>query len=154
MADHTIVIRRSDSAALAGVTAQLCGVDCEARFLAGARVDALEAQATHNLRHGFALVGVTEQFGSFVHAVHRLSPDLRGFAERHAHGRRLAEEAPKPDRAAGCDENACKAYWAVAEHQEEGLRRSQVIGQMHRLYEIALELAPRGVGARSGVAEG
>ena len=146
------MIRRGDGAALAGVTAQLCGVDCEARFLAGARVDALEAQATHNLRHGFALVGVTEQFDNFVHAVQRLSPDLRGFTEEHAHvGRRLAEEAPKrkPDRKARCDENACKAYWAVAEHQEEGLRRSQVIGQVHRLYEVALELAPHGVGAPS-----
>lgn len=128
---------RSDGASISdAVTLRLCGVDCEARFLAGASVQALEAQAAYNLRYSFALVGVTEQFEGFIEAVRRLAPNLRGFLANgtvHAHGRRTQARS---------EEDACKSYWSLVNNQREGLQESQVIRQMVHLYRIALEIVP------------
>ena len=132
---------RSDGASISrGVTLRLCGVDCEARFLAGASLKALEAQAAYNLRHSFAVVGVTEQFGGFIQAVRRLSPHLGAFmatGEIRAHGRQLSGSTTANT---GCPKNTCTAFWSDAEHQSKGLQESQVIRQMFNLYNIALEI--------------
>ena len=133
------------------VVLRMCGVDCEARFLAGAPVEVLLKQAAYNLRHSFAIVGVLEKFDGFVQAVRRLSPHLRQFSEKHAHqlprDRTLQNKPYRHGRP--CPEaerkiaRACLAYWMDERNQRAGIKKSHVIKQLTRMYDIALELASK-----------
>ena len=123
-------LRREGGGVLCETTVRLCGVDCEPRFWAGARMESLFAQTEHNLRHTFDVVGVLERLPRFYADIGRLHPALRNIQPPT----KRAHEQPST-RA----KIACEAHWTSAQNRARAQRESSIVAQLVRWHSVALE---------------
>lgn len=123
-------LRRERGGVLSETTVRLCGVDCEPRFWAGARLESLFAQTETNLRHTFDVVGVLERLPRFYADIGRLHPALHGIQPPAEHVHKQPATRAKL---------ACEAHWANAQNRERARRESSIVAQLVRWHSVALE---------------